>query len=72
MGFIPGLGGGAKAPPPAPIPEPVKPVPLPDPEDPAILAARRRQLARAAGGTGRAATTLRANEDYSSDKTGVA
>jgi hypothetical protein len=68
------LGGGAKAAPApvVPLPEPVKPVPLPDPEDPAILAARRRQLARAAGSTGRAATTLRANEDYSSDKTGVA
>jgi hypothetical protein len=63
--------GGRSAPAPAPV-EPVKPVPLPDPEDPAVLAERRRSLQRAAGRSGRASTVLRAQEDYSTDKTGVA
>jgi hypothetical protein len=65
-----GGGGGSAAPP--PIPAPVQPVPLPDPQDPAILAERRRQLLRAAGRSGRASTTLSAQEDYSTDTTGVA
>jgi hypothetical protein len=67
-----GMFGGGGAPAAAPAPEPIKPVPLPDPEDPAILAERRRQLLRAAGRSGRASTTLSAQEDYSTDKTGVA
>jgi hypothetical protein len=69
------FGGGARAAPAPPVvaaPEPVKPTLLPDPEDPAILAARRRQLQRAAGRSGRASTVLSSQEDYSTDKTGVA
>jgi hypothetical protein len=65
------LGGGGSKAAPAPPPAP-PPVPLPDPEDPAILAERRRQLLRAAGRSGRASTTLSAQEDYSTDTTGVA
>jgi len=65
------MGGGGAAPPPV-IPTPPPVVPLPDPEDPAILAARRLALLRAAGNSGRASTTLRAQEDYSTNKTGVA
>jgi hypothetical protein len=67
MGMF-GGGGGT----PAAVPEPIKPVPLPDPEDQAIRAERLRQLGRAVGSSGRASTTLRAQEDYSSSKTGVA
>ena len=70
MGMFGGGGGGGGTP--AAVPAPIKPVPLPDPEDPAILAERRRQLLRAAGSSGRASTTLQAQEDYSSSKTGVA
>lgn len=67
-----GGGGSAPAPAPVPAPEPVKPIPLPDPEDPAVLAAQRRALLRAAGRSGRASTVLRTQEDYSTDKTGTA
>ena len=70
MGIIGGGGGGGGTP--AAVPEPIKPVPLPDPEDLAVRAERLRQLQRAAGSSGRASTVLRAQEDYSSSKTGVA
>lgn len=69
MGIFGGGGQAAKA---APAPEPIKPVPLPDLQDPEILAARRRLALSRAAGSGRAANVLRAQDDYSTDKTGVA
>jgi hypothetical protein len=75
-GLEPAAFGGRSVPAVAatpPVPTPPPPVPLPDPEDPAVLAARRMALTRAVvGRAGRAATTLRTQEDYSTDRTGVA
>jgi hypothetical protein len=66
------FGGGAPAARQAPAPEPIKPVPLPDLEDPAIAAERRRQQLMRAATSGAGRTVLRAQQDYSTDKTGVA
>ncbi|MGA0595617.1 hypothetical protein [Enterovirga sp. CN4-39] len=61
-----GLFGGSK-PAPAPAPKPV--TVMPDPEDPAILAARRREQMANAARSGRASTIL--SSDYSDDKLGT-
>lgn len=53
-------------------PEPVKPIQLPDLESPETLEARRRLALSRAAGTGRASTRLSPQQDYFTDKTGVA
>lgn len=49
-------------------PKPKKPDPMPDENDPAIMAARKRQLEMAATRSGRASTML--SENYTNDRLG--
>lgn len=63
------FGGGSKPPPPPPPPPP--PLPMPDPNDPAILAAKRREEMLARARSGRASTLLSGTGDGGSDKLGV-
>jgi len=67
-GLVKGLFGGGSAPkPPAPPP----PVPMPDLSDPAIAAAKRRELQAGAARSGRQSTYLTSADDYSQSKLGT-
>lgn len=59
---------GSTPKPPAPPP----PTPMPDLNDPAILAAQRRDAMAAAARSGRASTLLSGENDYSQNKLGTA
>jgi hypothetical protein len=59
------MPSGPKAPPPPP-----PPLPMPDLQDPAILAAKRRNLEASAARSGRSSTIL-TGDDYGGDKLGT-